>query len=175
MKYPVHMLTLLALLSLLLVSCGKNGAPPDAPLTAQAVTTTQPAAGATAVPTDATVSIFFTEAMKRPSLYLGADIFPGRYDPDSDPTGLEPLELESLCDSSNSAHWRVGNPNDAPVSFTWTADQSTDRGLGVVPAHSAVVFTSGPQDPARFRRGCRASVGYVITDRVRGATVRLRL
>ena len=95
------------------------------------------------MPTDTSVTITFSQAMKRPSLYLGADIFPGRYDPDSDAAGLEPLELESLCDSSNGAHWRVSNPNDAPVSFTWTADQSTDRGLGVVPAHSEVVFTTG--------------------------------
>ena len=136
---------------LLLAACSSSPRPATPPtVSTQAVLSTSPADGATAVSVDSDISVTFSEPVKRASFKLGADIFPGRYDPDSNPASFASLELTALCDGKKGAQWQVSNSNDVPISFTWTADKSSDAGVGVVPAQSNVTFTSGQRKTLRL-------------------------
>lgn len=57
-------------------------------------------------------------------------LFPGAYAPTANPASFTPLQLAAVCDG----RWRVTNPNDKALSFRWEVENSTERGLGTVPA-----------------------------------------
>jgi hypothetical protein len=43
-----------------------------------------------------------------------------------------------------NGRWRVRNPNNQPVVFTWDFYQTPKRGAGIVPANQDVLFTTSP-------------------------------
>jgi hypothetical protein len=65
-------------------------------------------------------------------------LFPGAYAPTANPASFTPLQLAAVCDG----RWRVTNPNDKALSFRWEVENSTERGLGTVPANGQVLFSS---------------------------------
>ena len=138
MKYPIRTLTFLILLSLLLASCGRNSPvpEPEASLETQAVISTSPANGATDVTSNAPVQITFDQAMDRASVESAFSLFPGTYNPSSNPSTWNKLLLTSMCDGT----WRVRNENAFPLSFTWDIYGQGVKGVGIAPASSDVFF-----------------------------------
>jgi len=60
---------------------------------------------------------------------------------ESEAEPIEPLTLTSICNAADGSHqWRVRNPNDFDVSFTWQLYGTGETGADVAPAGSDTFF-----------------------------------
>ncbi|RIH78721.1 Lamin Tail Domain protein [Calidithermus terrae] len=111
------------------------------------VLSTVPAAGAVGVRPDRPVSVTFDEAMDADPTQTAVSVFPGRYDPASNPASFDRLRLSSVCNGK----WRVRNPNPQPISFSWDVFRTPQKGVGVVPAGGEVFFYTSRGMPGTTR------------------------
>ena len=104
------------------------------------VVSVTPANDATAAPST-TIDLEFNTPMDRVSVeaafLLTADALPLLNDASfTNPAAFEPLKLTSMCEG----RWRVRNPNDEAIRFTWDIAGQEEKGAGIVPANSDVFF-----------------------------------
>ena len=122
--------------------------PPSAPqgeLDSLGIVISTPVIGGTLLPEE-DFSLTFSQAMNRSTVETAINLFPGSYDPATNPTIFNKLQLTSVCDGK----WRVRNPNSFPLSFRWLIVNTTTKGVGVVPGNSDVFFYT-PTGPNSVR------------------------
>jgi hypothetical protein len=123
----------------MLSSCFRSAPPQPVQeeITPQSILATKPAnGGELALGTD--ISVTFNEAMNTASVERAINLFPGVYNPATNPASFTKLQLTAMCDGK----WRVRNTNAFPVSFNWDVYKESELGVGVVPGNSDVFFYS---------------------------------
>lgn len=62
------------------------------------------------------------------------------------PKQLEPLQVESLCSISpeSTRYWKVINPNNESIEFTWDLYRTTQWWLNIIDAKSEITIQSSP-------------------------------
>jgi hypothetical protein len=100
------------------------------------VLSSDPTANAFNVFPKSPITLTFNAEMNRSSVERSVSLFPGQYDPASNPPNLAKLNLTSMC----NGRWRVQNPNAVPVSFKWDVYKKPEQGVGVVPANGEALF-----------------------------------
>jgi hypothetical protein len=80
----------------------------------------------------------FNTGMNHDSVERAIALYPGDYAPTSNPATNTNLGLTSMC----NGNWRVRNPNTVPIAFNWDVYNTTQKGVGTVPANSDVFFNT---------------------------------
>jgi hypothetical protein len=135
MKQRFGFTSLFLALIVLLSACFRAPAPTEN-LDTQSVTSTLPTNGASSVSINASIKFNFASAMDRVATERAVTVFQGKYQPTSNPATFTKLQLTSMCDGK----WRVRNTNTFPLSFTWDAYNTTEKGVGVVQGSSDAFF-----------------------------------
>jgi hypothetical protein len=62
------------------------------------------------------------------------------------PKQLESLQVEAICSAvpANTRYWKVNNPNNEKVEFTWDLYRTTEWGINTIDAKWEVVIQSSP-------------------------------
>ncbi len=89
-------------------------------------------------PGAASVQVQFNVSMNQPTVERSINMYPGSYDPATNPASIQKLQLTSMCDGQ----WRVRNPNAQPVSFQWDVYGKTEKGVGVAVPSGDTFFNS---------------------------------
>lgn len=127
---------------------------PSLPTGLQVVGTT-PSAGSTLTSTSP-ISVTFDRPVSRENTEASVSLFIGTYQLESNPSNYTRLGLTSMC----NGYWRVRNPNNFSISFTWDIYKSPERGMGIAKANGDTFFytTRGSRTLRLFVNGQQQSV-----------------
>jgi Bacterial Ig-like domain len=137
----VTIITLCFFLLLPLGACFRTASPAptdDLPLDATAglLVSTSPGNNRRGIAPAAKIRVTFSESMNQAASGQAVNIFVGKYSPSTNPTSFGAPSLTAICNGK----WKVQNTNASQLSFTWDVQNSTEKGVGVVPANGETFF-----------------------------------
>jgi Bacterial Ig-like domain len=144
----------------LVTACGLFQPPSPTPQVSsvqvlQSTTRTQ-SGNPSVIPNASSVEVQFNVPMNQPSVERSVNLYKGSYDPATNPSSFQKLNLTSMC----NGQWRVRNPNAQAVSFQWDVYGKTEKGVGVAIPSGDTFFqsTTGSNTVRLFVNGASQSV-----------------